>query len=157
MKKYKVLFMMVVSLSFMSFFGFANEGKGITPPAVSVKDGYIRETIPGTVISSAYMTIINHSNKPIELIGASSEFSPRVEIHEHSMADGMMRMRQLNSIIIDANSSVKLQPYGLHLMLFDIEKPLKHNESAKIILQFTSQPELSITLPIQSIKQKSHH
>jgi len=137
--------------------GYSAESDVTGKSIVTVKDGFIRETIPGTNISSAYMTITNHSNKNVVLVAASGNFSPRIEIHEHSMDDGMMRMRQLNSITIDANSSVKLQPYGLHLMLFDLKKPLKHNESAGIVLHFLSQPELEITLPIQSIKQKKHH
>ena len=152
----KILVLVTIMLT-TALPSYAGQSESVENNIVTVTEGFIRETIPGTNISSAYMTISNHSDKAVILVAASGDFSPRIEIHEHSMADGMMRMRQLESITIDANSSVKLQPYGLHLMLFDLKKPLKHNEFVDIVLHFSSQPELSIKLPIHSIKQKNHH
>ena len=141
----------VVSLS-----AFADEKVYLSVKAeeISVNTGYIRETIPGTSISSAYMTIQNTSSKKISLIGASSDFSPRIEIHEHTMEDGMMRMRQRKSIEIPAEGEVILQPSGLHLMIFDLKKPLKEGQTVSIILHFSTHEELTIQLPIQSIKRK---
>ncbi len=152
----KILVLLAITL-IVALPSYADESEAAKNGIVTITDGFIRETIPGTNISSAYLTITNHSHKDVVLVAASGDFSPRIEIHEHSLNDGMMRMRQLESITIDANSSVKLQPYGLHLMLFDLKRSLKHNESADITLHFSSQPKLSITLPIQSIKQKNHH
>jgi len=127
---------------------------------ILVKQAYIRATIPGTDISSAYMTIINDSSKPMILVGASGDFSKRIEIHQHIMADGMMKMRQQESLTIAANSKVVLQPMGYHLMIFDLTKPLKAGEQSTLTLHFANSSDIKIVLPVESIKRKKtteHH
>ncbi len=124
---------------------------------ITVSDGFIRESIPGTTITSAYMTLKNTSEKSVTLVGASSEISARIEIHEHTMSNGMMNMRQLESIVIDSKDTVILQPSGLHLMIFDIKEPLKHGDLITLTLHFSSHPDVEVQLPVQSIKRKQHH
>ena len=124
---------------------------------LNASDGFIRESIPGTTISSAYMTLTNTSKKSVTLVGASSEISARIEIHEHSMSNGMMSMRQVESIVINSKDTVILQPSGLHLMIFDIKEPLKHGDLITLTLHFLSHPDVEVQLPVQSIKRKQHH
>lgn len=124
---------------------------------ISVSQGYIRATIPGTNISSAYMTINNLSENSVTLIGASSNISPRIEIHQHLMVDGMMKMRQKASFTIHGKDTVKLQPSGLHLMVFELKKPLLPDELVTLTLHFSAQPDVVLELPVQSIKRQQHH
>ncbi|MCJ8318760.1 MAG: copper chaperone PCu(A)C [Colwellia sp.] len=124
---------------------------------LTATEGYIRESIPGTTVSSAYMTLTNTSEKSVTLVGASSKISARIEIHEHSMSNGMMSMRQVESIVIGSKETAILQPSGLHLMIFDIKEPLKHGDLITLTLHFSSQPNVEIQLPVQSIKRKQHH
>lgn len=124
---------------------------------LTVTDGYVRESIPGTTISSAYMTLANSSEKSVTLVGASSKISARIEIHEHSMSNGMMNMRQVESIVIGSKETVILQPSGLHLMIFDIKEPVKHGDLITLTLHFSSHPSVEVQLPVQSIKRKQHH
>ncbi|XQW84814.1 copper chaperone PCu(A)C [Thalassotalea piscium] len=143
--------LLVKSLAIMSLLS------AITLPVfaqqLTVSEGYIRATIPGTNVSSAYMTLKNTSDTPITLIGATSHFSDRIEIHEHVMTDSMMSMRQRDKLIIDAHSEVQLQPFGYHLMIFNLANPLVAEESASITLKFSQGDSQTIELPIQSIKK----
>lgn len=115
---------------------------------VSVEHAYIRSSIPGTTITSSYMVIENKGQKTVTLLGASSKISPRIEIHQHSMSDGMMRMRQLDSIDIKANQRIVLQPSGLHLMLFDVKRPLQAQQKIELTLNFLNQSPVTILVPI---------
>jgi len=124
---------------------------------LTVTEGFIRESIPGTTISSAYMTLTNTSEKPMTLIGVSSKVSARIEIHHHSMSKGMMSMRKLESIVIDGNDTVILQPSGLHLMIFDIKDLLKSGDVIPLTLHFSSHSSVEVQLPVQGIKRKKHH
>jgi copper(I)-binding protein len=124
---------------------------------ITVTNGFIRESIPGTTISSAYMTITNTSDKSVTLVGSSSKVSARIEIHEHSMSKGMMSMRQLASIVIDSKDTVILQPSGVHLMIFDIKEPLKHGDVQTLTLHFSSHPDVEVHIPVQGIKRKQQH
>ncbi|WP_448211755.1 copper chaperone PCu(A)C [Colwellia sp. MEBiC06753] len=130
---------------------------------VEVSNGYIREVIPGNKITSAYMTIDNLSSKTIKLVGAKSEDIPTIEIHEHVMTDGMMKMGQVPMIAIEANAQIKLQPMGYHLMMFGVDASLKAGKTVEVTLLFDGaepQSPVSVTvmLPVESIKQaKSQH
>jgi len=124
---------------------------------VEIVNPYMRELIPGTTVTSSYMKIINHHNVDIMLVGAKGKFSQQIELHEHTMKDGMMRMAQVPNIVIPANGSVMLEPSGLHIMAFDIKQPLKHGQSVELTLLFDEHPPVAIDLPIKSIKQQNNH
>ena len=121
---------------------------------ISVEGAYIRSSIPGTTITSSYMKIENKGEKTVTLLGASSKISPRIEIHQHSMVDGMMRMRQVDSIDITAKQRIVLQPSGLHLMLFDIKKPLQAQQKVELTLNFSNKPPVIIQVPVYSPLQE---
>ncbi|UUO24216.1 copper chaperone PCu(A)C [Colwellia sp. M166] len=124
---------------------------------VLIENSFARESIPGTSISSAYMTISNLSAKDLRLISASSTVSDRIEIHEHTMANGLMRMRQRDHVDISAKDSMLFQPSGFHLMIFDLKQPLKAKENIIITLHFDDQPNIDVNYIIKGLKQKKHH
>ena len=55
------------------------------------------------------------------LIGAFREAADRVEIHQNSMADGVMRMRRVEAVDIPARGEARLEQGGYHLMIFGLE------------------------------------
>jgi hypothetical protein len=73
------------------------------------------------------------------------------------MSNGMMSMRKLESIVIDGNDTVILQPLGLHLMIFDIKDLLKSGDVIPLTLHFSSHSSVEVQLPVQGIKRKKHH
>lgn len=151
----------IYSLITISIFNFLALTKALAATGITVEDAYVRETIPGTTISSAYMKIINASAKDLTIVKATSSASSRVELHEHSMADGMMQMRQVEDISLPAQTSVVLQPSGLHVMLFDLKQPLQAGQSIELVLHFANGSEQLVRVEVQSIKQKraqqTHH
>lgn len=138
----------------ISFFGKANSIAEKQNSRLQIEHAYIRATIPGTVHSSSYMDIENKGNKAVTLLGAHSDVSPRIEIHQHSMIDGMMRMRKVDSIVIESNTRVKLQPSGFHLMLFDVKNPLKSQQEVEITLNFSDNVSVTMLMPVYSPTQE---
>jgi len=129
---------------------------------IIIEEPYVRASIPGTSITSAYMTINNKSDEALTLTGVSGLFSDRIEIHQHTMSNGMMKMRKVEQLVINGQNSVILQPMGYHLMIFNVKKVLLPEEDVSITLHFKNQTDLVITIPVRSIKQerpakKQHH
>ncbi len=121
----------------------------------TISQAYARETIPGTQISSAYMTIKNNSEQSRQLIAISSNISPRIEMHQHLITnDGMMKMRKITTIVIPAQQQVQLQPSGLHLMLFDLKKPLISSQIVNMTLHFDNKSTMIVQVPVVSLKQQ---
>ena len=138
-----------VVLMFISAVCYANN--------LIVENGYARETIPGTTVSAAYFSIYNESEMPMFLTHVSSSRSEKVELHEHTMLNGMMQMRQVSEIKIGAKTKTKLQPSGHHIMIFDLLSPLKQGQFIDLVLYFNDGSQQSINLPISSIKQEKNH
>ncbi|WNC69242.1 copper chaperone PCu(A)C [Thalassotalea nanhaiensis] len=120
---------------------------------INISEQYVRETIPGTSISSAYMKIGNQSNQPVTLTNITSSISDRIEMHEHIMTEDMMKMQQVDSIVIKANDSVVLQPHGYHIMVFNLEQPLQADTEMTMTLHFDNKENVTIAVPVQGLKQ----
>lgn len=119
---------------------------------ITVSDAYIKASIPGSDVTASYMTIHNESDKAITLQKVTSTISDRIEIHEHSMVNDMMQMRQVYNINIEANSNVVLKPSGLHLMIFSLKQQLAEPEIVKLTLHFSNETKLNIQLPVYRYK-----
>ncbi len=138
-----------------SFFGVAsgvseqNEQQYVHS-SILVEKAYIRSLIPGSSVTSSYMSIENKGEKTVTLLGATSKISPRIEIHQHSMSDGMMRMRQIGSIDIKAKQRIFLQPSGLHLMFFDVKNSLRTKKNIELTLNFFNKAPVIIQVPVYS-------
>lgn len=117
-----------------------------------VKDLYIRATPPNSKNSAAFMVIKNTDKKGIKLIAAGSNIADRVELHQHVMEDGLMKMRQVEEIMIKAGGSVALQPGGYHVMFLNLKQPLKEGESVTLSLSFDNGQQLTFDAPIKKIK-----
>jgi len=119
---------------------------------INAEDGYMKASIPGSDITAAYMTLNNTGDKAITLQKITSTISDRIEIHEHSMADGMMRMREVAEVVVEAKAQVVLQPSGLHLMIFDLKKQLVEQDLIPLTLTFSNGSKLNIQLPVYRYK-----
>ena len=154
--KNNYLFSLLLLCNFVCFYVVAETITEQKKSTISIENAYVRATIPGTSISSAYMEIENKGKETITLLSASSGTSPRIEIHQHTMLDGMMRMRKLDSIDIKPKERVKLQPSGLHLMFFNVKKPLNAQEHIELILSFSNKESITVQVPVYSpVQEKS--
>lgn len=160
------LFLLLVTLISTTAFSYDDEQQKIeklTPShsfqskkTLVIEKGYIRETIPGTTVSSAYLTLFNNTNESLTLTGVTGDVSQRIELHNHEMHNGLMQMRQIEQITIPANEKVTLQPSGLHIMIFDLEKRLEADENVDLNLLFLKAPNQKVVLPVKSIKSTHH-
>ena len=101
-------------------------------PKIEVKDAWVREVPPTSNMSAAYMIIENKGKEPDKLIDAASNASKIVEVHE--TVEG--RMRRVKALEVPAGGKVELKPGGYHMMLINLNKPLKEGDNVEITLKF---------------------
>lgn len=78
-------------------------------------------------------------NAPVadRLIGASSPIAEKVEVHDMSMAGGVMRMRHMTEgLPLPAGQTVRMGPGGKHLMLIKPKRALTVGDKAPLTLRF---------------------
>lgn len=106
-------------------------------------------TVGGTGV--AFMVIANLGDRDDRLLAASSPVADSVELHEVSMADGVMRMRALaDGLAIPVGAAVELKPGGYHLMLIGVHAPLAVGDSVAVELQFEQAGRATVTMPVQA-------
>lgn len=84
--------------------------------------------------AAAYMKVHNMGDAADSIVAATTPLADRVEIHTHSMTDGVMRMRKIEAIDLPAKVVTELKPGGLHLMIFGLKRLVKKGEMIPITL-----------------------
>jgi copper(I)-binding protein len=119
--------------------------------SVAISHAWARATAPGQDVGAAYLEL--KSATDLTLTKAESPAASSVEVHKMSMKDGVMEMRMLETLELPAGQTVKLEPGGFHLMLFDLKMPLKAGESTRMTLHFKDksgkESSMKIDLPIK--------
>ena len=117
------------------------------PPAISVEDPWARATVPGQAGSAAYFTIFN-SGGADKLIAVSAT-GASASLHSTSIAGGVMRMRLLQSLDIPADSTVALDPGGIHIMLSNLRQPLSAGDTIRLQLKFEKSGERPVDATVR--------
>jgi len=68
-----------------------------------------------------------------------------VQIHETYTDGDMMGMREIGEIIIETESSVKLEPGGMHIMVMRLKKDINNGDEIEFKLYFRKAGEITLT------------
>src|SRR3984885_2003579 len=118
---------------------------------ITIDKPWARATPKGAVVGAGYLTIHNNGAAPDRLTGGTADFA-NVEVHEMSMAGGVMKMRELkDGLPIPAHGSVTLAPNGDHLMFTGLKQPLVKGAVAKATLTFEHAGAILVEFPVQGV------
>ena len=96
-----------------------------------------RATPPAARVAAGFLKVTNTGKQSDRLVGGTFEVAKKIEVHEMTMTDNVMRMRQLaKGLEIKPGATVELKPSGYHLMFFDLARPLKADDVVKGTLRF---------------------
>ncbi len=122
----------------------ASQGK--EADSVKVTETWAKAAEAGGM-TAAFGTIENTSDKDVTIVSATSNVSPKLELHETVATDtGQMMMREVEGgFVIKAGAKLELVPGGNHIMLFDLPKAVKAGDEATITLTFSDGSTLDFT------------
>ena len=122
---------------------------------ITVEKPWARATPKGAEVGAGYLTIRNNGAAPDRFTGGTADFG-NVEIHEMTMVDGVMKMRELkDGLAIPAHGSVTLAPSGYHLMFTGLKQPLTKGSVAKATLTFEHAGAIPVEFPVSGIGASS--
>ena len=117
-----------------------------------ITDAWSRATPNGAKIGTGYLTIENKGSTSDRLVGVTADVAGKVEVHEMTMNNGVMKMRPVDGgLTIDPGKTVKLAPSGFHLMIMDLKTPLKQGDKLPLTLQFEKAGKVAVTLDVQGV------
>ena len=116
---------------------------------IEIENGWVRPGNAG-MMTAAYFTINNGTNFADTLISINTDLAVDTQIHEsYESGDGMMGMREIGKVPIDANSSAELKPGGIHIMIIRPSVDVIEGDSIDFNLYFSNLGELKIKLPVE--------
>lgn len=149
-----ILFSALAALTFIcsTIPGFAQEYK---IGNLEIDHPKARATLPGSPVSGGYMTIRNSGKETDRLLAVEVDFAGKTEIHEMSVENDVMKMRQMpDGIEIPAGGEVSLEPGGYHVMFMSLNEQLKKGEKRKATLIFEKAGKLDVDFSVEVIKPK---
>jgi copper(I)-binding protein len=121
-----------------------------------IEQPWARATPTGARVAGGYLRITNEGAAPDRLVGGSFAFAGRVEIHEMTLVEGIMRMRPLDpGLEIAPGQSVELKPGGYHVMFMDLREGLKAGQSLSGSLVFEQAGKVDVTFTVAPIGAQS--
>ncbi len=97
-----------------------------------VDDAWVRATVAGQPSTGAFMTLQADSDS--KLLSVQSPVAKTVQIHQSSMKNDVMSMRQVESVELPAGKPVSFDPHGYHVMLMDLTAQVKEGDKVPLIL-----------------------
>jgi periplasmic copper chaperone A len=128
---------------------------------IVVSAAWLRATPNGARVAGGYMTITNNGREADRLVGGTLAQAGRLEIHEMTMTDNVMRMRPLaNGLVIKPGETIKLEPGGLHIMGLDLSAGYAQGQTIKGTLVFEKAGTMTVdytVAPMGGEGGHSHH
>lgn len=119
---------------------------------LELKGAWTRQTPPNAKVGGGYVTITNNGTTADRLVGGSAEFAGRVEVHEMSVTDGVMKMAELkDGLTIEPGQTVELKPGSFHLMFMSMKETPKQGDTVSVTLTFANAGEAVVEMPVAAI------
>ena len=130
----------------------AHAAAAATSGNISIEAPWLRATPSGAKVAGGYMKITNNGKEPDRLVGGTIEGTGRFEVHEMSMVDNVMRMRELaNGLTIKPGETVELKPGGYHIMGLDLKNGFKAGQTVKGTLVFEKAGSIPVEYSVAPI------
>lgn len=103
--------------------------------------------------SAIYMNILNLGDNDITLTGVHTTVTDTAQIHETSLENDVMRMRELeDGLSIPAGGNVTLEQGGYHIMMMGLTRELTVDDTISdaitVTLVFSDGTEITIGVPV---------
>jgi periplasmic copper chaperone A len=117
--------------------------------SIEVKGVWSRETPPTAQVGGGFMTLSNSGKSDDALVAIKAGVSGKVELHTHTMEEGVMKMREVPKIVVPAGGKTELKPGSFHVMFIDMKAPFKAGDTFPATLVFEKAGELKVDFTIR--------
>ncbi len=136
----KLLFPLLLSLA---------GGQALACGDLTISDAWVRAAPPTASVMAGYLTLGNDSSEPVSVTAAASPSFERVEMHDMTHENGVMRMRKLDQIEIAPGGKAELAPGGRHLMLIQPKGAFAVGDEIEVTLTLCGEHAQVVKLPVR--------
>jgi copper(I)-binding protein len=114
---------------------------------VEASGAWVRAAVSGQSGTGAFMKLT--AQAPLKLVGVATPVAGVAEVHEMKLEGDTMKMRGVPALDLPARQAVELKPGGYHVMLMDLQQPIRVGGSVPLTLTFEDAKGVKSTLALQ--------
>ena len=103
----------------------------------------------GDTSSAVYFVIVNETNTPDALIGATSPVAMSAELNETLRVNDVAKMVPIPRVEVPAQGRIEFKPGGQHVMLMGLMQELAVGKKIAVTLRFEKSGAITLNVPIQ--------
>ena len=119
--------------------------------SITIEEAWGRPSPAMAEAAAFYMQLDNSTEADTTLVAATADPCGTVELHMSSMNDdGVMSMTRMEAgIAVPADSTVMLEPGGLHIMCIGLDHELETGELIEVQLEFVNTDAQTVEVEIR--------
>jgi periplasmic copper chaperone A len=142
----------LVAVSLVPLFVGAANANDYQAGTLEIDNPWSRAIPKGASVAAGYMTIKNTGAAPDRLVSASTPVAGKVEIHEMTMDNGVMKMRPVaGGVEIKPGATVELKPDSIHLMIMNVKQPIEKGKPFAASLTFEKAGTVNVEFTVEDI------
>lgn len=114
---------------------------------IQAEQVWARPTPASARTAAVYLTLTDPAATDT-VTGASTPVAGMAMVHETINDNGVMRMRPVQGVRLEAGKPVAFKPGGLHIMLEQLKHPLKLGDTFPLTLTFAQAAPLTVTVTV---------
>lgn len=126
---------------------------GCEQAQLGVEEAWVRLPAVSSRPGAAYFTVKGGA-EATSLLGISSPAAVRTELHEMKHEGGMMTMTPIKDVAIPARGTVKFEPGGKHVMLYDLSPEIRAGGKIPLRLAFANGKTIEIEAELRAPGQE---
>ncbi|MBN8543883.1 MAG: copper chaperone PCu(A)C [Alphaproteobacteria bacterium] len=146
----RLLALSIVSIFFVAAFGERAFSKD--SDTFMAHDAWAPPSLDGASVGTAFATLHNPTDTAIEVKSFASDVAKTVELHDHVMENGMMKMRRVDPVVIPAKGQIVMKPGSYHVMLIGLKRPLLDGETVSVTITPQKGAAQTITFPVSQAR-----
>ena len=145
--------------AFLAVAASAATAADYTVGSLTISDPWSPTPPKGASVAAGYMKITNNGSAPDRLTGGASDVARSVQVHEMSMDNGVMKMRELKGgLEIKPGESVELKPGSFHVMFVGLKKHPTVGDHVAASLTFEKAGTVNVTFDVRPMGgAPAHH
>jgi copper(I)-binding protein len=109
--------------------------------------------LPNNLPAAGYVTLVNSSDKPIDLTDISSDDYQGTMLHQTVANGSTQQMVMVDKLTVPAHGQVAIAPGGYHIMLEHAQHKVAPGDTVHLKLQFSDGETLDTAFAVKSPAQ----
>lgn len=120
------------------------------PPGITLSDARIQLPLVSGRPGAAYFTVSQANGAPRKVVGVAVAMAGRAEMHQTTGGT----MAAVSQVEIGAGKTIKFEPGGYHVMLFDLDPKLRFSKDAELTVKFDGGAKASAPAPVTTMAEQ---